>query len=94
METPFTFTTPAVMSCQPNRGGTDKRLFLLNHFITASGGSRLAAGTVNQRSFILDRVHRCQAQRHAEVNFVAVDYASIGDAQGAIETLNTERLPH
>jgi hypothetical protein len=42
---------------------------------------------------VLDRVHRCQAARAAPVNFVAVDYATIGDALGAVDDLNTERLP-
>lgn len=92
METPFAFASASEMTCVPNRGGTGKRLFLLNHFITASGGSRLDAGEVNTRQFVLDRVHRCEAERHSPVNFVAVDYASIGDAQGAVDELNAERL--
>ncbi len=92
METPFAFASPSEMTCVPNRGGTGKRLFLLNHFITTSGGSRLDAGEVNTRPFVLDRVHRCEAERHSPVNFVAVDYASIGDAQGAVDALNAERL--
>jgi hypothetical protein len=92
METPFAFTSPSAMTCGPNRGGVGKRLFLLNHFITASGGSRLAAGEVNGRQFVLDRVHRCEASRGAPVNFVAVDYATIGDTLGAVDALNAERL--
>ena len=59
------------------------------------GGSaawKLDAGEVNTRPFVLDRVHRCEAERHSPVNFVAVDYASIGDAQGAVDALNAERL--
>jgi hypothetical protein len=92
METPFAFTSPSVMSCEPNRGGTGKRLFLMNHFITNSGGSRIDAGEVNTEQFVLDRAHRCEAERHSPVNFVAVDYASIGDAKGAVDALNAERL--
>ena len=92
METPFAITSPAAMTCAPFRGGTGKRLFLLNHFVTTSGGSRLAAGQVNERQFVLDRVHRCQASRAALVNFVAVDYATIGDALGSVDELNAERL--
>ncbi|MGC0417657.1 hypothetical protein [Embleya sp. AB8] len=91
METPFAFTSPAEMSCVPNRGGTDKRLFLLNHFITNLGGSRLDAGKVNARQYILDRARTCETQRGRPVNFVAVDYATIGDAAGAVETLNAAR---
>ncbi|MFE6887417.1 PI-PLC domain-containing protein [Streptomyces sp. NPDC057694] len=91
METPFAFRSPEQMNCSPHRGGTGKRLFLLNHFITDNGGSRLDAGTVNARRFVLDRVRRCERERGHPVNFVAVDYATIGDAAGAVRTLNEER---
>ncbi|WP_405988964.1 PI-PLC domain-containing protein [Streptomyces sp. NBC_00986] len=91
METPFAFRTPDAMSCVPYRGGTGKRLFLLNHFITIDGGSRLDAGKVNSRQYVLDRVHRCERERGRPVNFVAVDYTTIGDAGGAVDTLNSER---
>ncbi|MFI7341365.1 hypothetical protein ACIBUY_25905 [Streptomyces sp. NPDC050085] len=91
METPFAFRSPGEMSCVPHRGGDDKRLFLLNHFITINGGSRLDAGTVNARDFVLDRAHRCERARGRPVNFVAVDYATIGDAAGAVDALNAER---
>ncbi|WP_239158210.1 PI-PLC domain-containing protein [Streptomyces sp. SID13726] len=91
METPFAFRSPGEMSCVPHRGGTGKRLFLLNHFITNSGGSRIDAGEVNARRYVLDRVHRCERERGRPVNFVAVDYTTIGDARGAVDTLNSER---
>ena len=92
METPFSASSPADLTCEPFRGGVGKRLFLLNNFITTSGGSRLDAATVNARNFLLDRVHRCETQRDHPVNFVAVDYATIGDALGAVDALNAERL--
>lgn len=92
METPFAFRSPQEMTCAPHRGGTGKRLFLLNHFITADGGRRLDAGTVNSREHVLNRAHACEQQRGRPVNFVAVDYATIGDARAAVDALNTERL--
>ncbi|GHB39427.1 membrane protein [Streptomyces viridiviolaceus] len=92
METPFAVRSPDEMTCLPNRGGTDKRLFLLNHFVTAGGGRRLEAGTVNSRQRVLERAHDCERRRGSPVNFVAVDYATIGDALGAVEELNAERL--
>lgn len=91
METPFAFRTPDAMSCVPHRGGSDKRLFLLNHFITIDGGSRLDAGKVNSRRYVLDRVHRCERERGRPVNFVAVDYTTIGDAGAAVDELNSRR---
>ncbi|WP_253195613.1 PI-PLC domain-containing protein [Streptomyces sp. JHA26] len=92
METPFAFRNPDAMTCLPNRGGTDKRLFLLNHFVTAGGGRRLDAGTVNSRQRVLERAHDCERRRGRPVNFVAVDYATVGDARGAVDELNAERL--
>ncbi|MFG2681493.1 hypothetical protein [Streptomyces sp. NPDC048392] len=92
METPFAFRSPDEMSCVPNRGGSDKRLFLLNHFVTANGGLRLDAGVVNSRQRVLERAHNCERQRGRPVNFIAVDYATIGDALGAVDELNAERL--
>lgn len=80
------------MTCGPHRGGTGKRLFLLNHFITIDGGSRLDAGQVNRRDDVLDRVHACERQRGRPVNFVAVDYTTIGDTEGAVDALNAERV--
>ncbi|WP_405523316.1 hypothetical protein OG426_08625 [Streptomyces canus] len=92
METPFAVRSPAEMSCAPNRGGTDKRLFLLNHFITDHGARRLYAGTVNSRRAVLERAHACEGLRGRPVNFIAVDYATVGDARGAVTTLNAERI--
>lgn len=91
METPFSFRSPDEMSCVPHRGGTGKRLFLLNHFITVAGGSRLDAGEVNARRFVLDRVESCERERGRPVNFIAVDYTTIGDTRGAVDALNARR---
>ncbi|WP_435613248.1 hypothetical protein [Streptomyces sp. bgisy159] len=92
METPFAVHSPDTMTCLPNRGGTDKRLFLLNHFVTAGGGRRLGAGVVNSRERILDRAHRCEQERGRPVNFIAVDYVTVGSARAAVDALNAERL--
>ncbi|MBD0841433.1 hypothetical protein [Streptomyces sp. TRM68416] len=91
METPFAVPSPDRMTCAPQRGGTDKRLFLLNHFVTAGGGRRLYAGTVNSRQEVLERVHECERLRGRPVNFVAVDYATLGDVRGAVDALNAGR---
>jgi hypothetical protein len=92
METPFSVSSPADLTCAPLRGGVGKQLFLLNNFITVAGGSRLDAAAVNARSFLLDRVKQCEAHRGHAVNFIAVDYATIGDALGAVDALNAQRL--
>lgn len=91
METPYAFSEPGQMSCVPNRGGDDKRLFLMNHFITHGGGSRIDAGEVNAEDFVLKRAHRCESERGRPVNFVAVDFANLGTARAAVDALNKSR---
>lgn len=91
METPYSFSSPEEMSCRPNRGGTGKRLFLLNHFVTDGGGSRIAAARVNRKEFVLQRARRCQAERGRPVNFVAVDFVGLGNAKAAVDALNAAR---
>lgn len=91
METPFAFRSPSEMTCAPHRGGTGKRLFLLNHFITNAGGSRLDAGRVNARDWVLERTRACEAERGSPVTFIAVDYTTVGDALGAVNELNSRR---
>ncbi|MCT2592649.1 PI-PLC domain-containing protein [Streptomyces sp. N2-109] len=91
METPYAFSSPGEMSCEPNRGGKDKGLFLLNHFITHGGGSRIDAEEVNGKDFVLERARRCEAERGRPVNFIAVDFTNLGDAQAAVEALNAAR---
>ncbi|WP_443049204.1 hypothetical protein [Streptomyces sp. NBC_00316] len=82
MPTPFSFRSPAEMSCVSHRGGTGKRLFLLHHFITVAGGSRIGAGKVNARDRVLHRAHRCAAQRGSPVSVIAVDRTTIGPPAG------------
>ncbi|MCF2527639.1 hypothetical protein [Yinghuangia soli] len=91
METPYMYRSPEEMDCVPNRGGTGKRLFLMNNFVTAQGGSRIDAGKANTREFLLDRARRCEQVRDAQVTYIAVDFATIGDARGAVDALNSER---
>ncbi|MCI4042163.1 hypothetical protein [Streptomyces sp. TRM75563] len=91
METPFAFRNPSEMTCAPHRGGTGKQLFLLNHFITNAGGSRLDAGRVNARDWVLERTRACEAERGSPVTFIAVDYTTVGDALGAVNELNSRR---
>ncbi|MFI8849188.1 hypothetical protein ACIGW3_03145 [Streptomyces sp. NPDC053499] len=93
METPYAFAAPEDMNCAPNRGGRNKKLFLMNHFVTRAGGSRIDARKVNAKDFVLDRARHCEAARGHPVNFVAVDFANLGDAAGAVEALNAAREP-
>jgi hypothetical protein len=91
METPYTFTSPSEFSCSPNRGRTGKRLFVLNQFITRAAPSRNDAAVVNARSAIVNRARQCAAKRGRLPNFIHVDFSTLGDLTGAVDTLN--RIP-
>jgi hypothetical protein len=88
METPFTFRNPGAFSCAANRGGSDKRLFVMNHFITRAAPSRSDAAVVNAQDAIVTRARRCARVRGRSPNFVQVDFATLGDVHGAIDQLN------
>ena len=94
METPFTFRNPAAFSCAPKRGGTHKRLFVMNHFITRAAPSRSDAAVVNARAPIVTRARRCEKVRGRSPNFVQVDFATLGDVHGAVDQLNGIRNHH
>jgi hypothetical protein len=91
METPYTFGSPSAFSCVPNRGGTGKRLFVMNHFITRAAPSRNDAAAVNASAAIISRARRCAAVRGHMPNFINVDFSTLGDVPGAVDTLN--RVP-
>ena len=92
METPYTFTSASEFSCAPNRGGTGRRLFVMNHFITRSAPSRNDAAAVNASAAIVRRARSCAATRGHLPTFVNVDFSTLGDLTGAVDTLN--QVPH
>jgi hypothetical protein len=91
-ETPFAFDSTAALqadsSCVAHRGGTGHRLFLLNHFVTTSSGSRQASAEANSSKFLTRRIARCSALRGHSPTVVAVDFASLGHAQRVVDKLN------
>ena len=86
-ETPYTFSDAAAFSCAPNRGPAAAPLFLVNHWL--SGFRRLVsnAQAVNTESVLGRRVRDCRQQRQPP-NFVAVNYADIGDTVEVARQLN------
>jgi len=88
-ETPFSFSTPEELSCDPNRGNPANPLFLLNHFLTAPlGGSPDLAEMVNYNPLFIDRARECELAGAALPNFVAVDFYDIGDLLAVVDALN------
>jgi hypothetical protein len=87
-ETPFDSTSIAAMSCRPNRGGTGKPLFLLNHWVSGQGPRPALALEANQYEVLIERVLDCQRERGRLVNFIAVDFYDAGDLFAVVDELN------
>ncbi len=88
-ETPYTFTSVQDFTCAPNRGGTDKPLLLVNHWLRPDGPpDPTAATTVNSRSVLTKRFKACIARRKRLPNAVAVDFTSIGDFYSTLDRFN------
>jgi hypothetical protein len=88
-ETPFSFRTPAEMSCAPNRGSPGNSLFLINHWINTDPTPKPSkAAVVNAYPFLLDRARRCERRRGRFPNVLSVDFYRDGDAARVVQTLN------
>jgi hypothetical protein len=88
-ETPYHVGSADEFSCRPNRGGTGKSFFLMNHWIDTTPAPRPSnAAVVNQRGFLLARARQCEAERGRRPSILAVDFARTGDVTGAVAVLN------
>ncbi|HEY3723857.1 MAG TPA: hypothetical protein VGN59_10925 [Acidimicrobiia bacterium] len=88
-ETPYTFTSVKDFTCAPNRGGKDKPLLLINHWLRPDGPpDPTAASNVNSRAVLTKRFKACIARRKRLPNAVAVDFTSIGDFNPTINRFN------
>jgi hypothetical protein len=87
-ETRYSYRSPEEFDCAPNRGGTDKPLFLLNHWIARRAPDRVDAARINAYDFLLNRALTCAEERGHVPNFVAVDFYGIGDLFRVVDMLN------
>ena len=87
-ETRYSYRSPEEFDCAPNRGGTGKPLFLLNHWIARRAPDRVDAARINAYDFLLNRALACAEERGQMPNFVAVDFYGIGDLFRVVDTLN------
>jgi hypothetical protein len=88
-ETPFTFTAIADFNCNPNRGGTGKDFFILNHWLRPDGPpDPVAAGSVNSQKTLTKRLQQCVTARQRVPNVVAVDFTAIGDLYKTVDRFN------
>ena len=87
-ETPYAFTSAEEFSCEPNRGGTGKPLFLLNHWLTSGAPDADATAQANTREVLLDRIRTCEQERGRRVNMVGVNFYDRGDVLDIVAELN------
>lgn len=88
-ETEFRADSPADLTCARGRGPAYARLFLLNNWVSSSlAPSRAEAAIVNSAEALGRRAARCRRERHMLPNFVAVDFAAIGQALAVVDRLN------
>ena len=82
-------------SCQPNRGGTTGKLFLMNHWVNGPlvGPGNIApdpavAAVLNQPDVLVNRATACKQRRGMFPTIVAVDDFGEGDLTDAVRQLN------
>lgn len=90
-DTPYTFATPDDFSCEPNRGGDDAPLFLVNHWLSGFDSIVSAAEQVNAVEVLGERVEQCQQERGMLPNYVGVNFYDIGDVADVVDALNGVR---
>ncbi len=88
-ETPYEFASPADFTCIPNRGGTGKPLFLVNHWIREEGHDPLAdAELVNSSEALTARLAECERERGRQPGILAVDFVDVGDTEAVVGEIN------
>jgi hypothetical protein len=87
-DNPYRATSIDDLSCDFNRGPTDASIFLLNHWISKQSPDRGDAAQINDRTFLLDQVRRCEEERGQRVNLIAVDFLEEGGLVAAVDELN------
>jgi hypothetical protein len=92
-DNPYSATSIDDLSCAPNRGPLDAPLLLVNHWISKPTPDVADAARMNERTFLLDRLRRCEEVRGQRVNFVAVDFWHEGGLFDVVDDLNSRAKP-
>jgi hypothetical protein len=88
-ESPFTFTSIPQFNCSPNRGGTDKSFFIVNHWLRPNGPpDPVEAAKVNSKKTLSARLQNCINTRRQLPNAVAVDFTAVGDLYKTVNLFN------
>lgn len=89
METPYSFSSPDQFSCEPNRGGTGKPFFLMNHWIERVSPSRVDAEIINSYDVLRARALQCAQERGKMPNLIGVNFYLNGDLMRVVDELNS-----
>jgi hypothetical protein len=87
-DNPYTARSVDDLSCAANRGPIDAPLLLVNNWISKRTPDAADAARVNDRTFLVDQLRRCEDDRGQRVNFVAVDFWQQGGLIAAVDELN------
>jgi hypothetical protein len=87
-ETPYDWPSAEAFTCEPARGGTDKPLFLVNHWISNNSSPIANARIANTEAELERRIDQCRAERGRAPTILAVDFVDIGDVVPVVEALN------
>ena len=89
-ETPWSIKEASEFTCEATgRGNTANRLFIFNHFITNPIALPSFAEEINQYDFLLERAQTCEQSSSDTINFINVDFYSIGGTLEVERALNT-----
>ena len=88
-ETPYTWKSVDDMNCSPNRGSTDNKLMLVNHWIAYSPPDPGRAGTdVNSTAVLNRRIEQCINERGVLPTVLAADFAERGNLVKVVADYN------
>jgi len=87
-ETPYDWPSAEAFACEPARGGTDKPLFLVNHWISNTSSPIANARVANTIDELERRIAQCRTERGRAPTILAVDFVDIGDVVPVVDGLN------
>ena len=89
-ETPWSIKEADEFTCEATgRGNTDNQLFIFNHFITNPIALPAFAEEINTYDYLLNRAQACEQETGDTINFINVDFYSIGGTLDVENALNT-----
>ena len=65
----------------------------MNHWVQRIAPDRADSAVVDTRRVLVDRARECEAARGRPVNYLAVNFSTIGDLAVAVDELNGVGAP-